>query len=35
MSLAELRSMAAAWQERLGGRTFGDSSILVREDRER
>jgi len=34
-TLPEMQALAASWQEKLKGRTFSDSSNLVREDRER
>jgi plasmid stability protein len=35
MSMGEARSLAEQWQERLAGQIQGDSSELLREDRER
>jgi plasmid stability protein len=35
LSMSEARSLAEEWQRRLGGRIKGDSSELIREDRER
>jgi plasmid stability protein len=34
-SMAEASDVARGWQKRLGGRKFSDSSILIREDRDR
>jgi antitoxin FitA len=34
-SMSEARQVAAQWRERLAGRIAGDSSDLLREDRER
>jgi plasmid stability protein len=35
MSMSEARDLAEEWQRRLAGRIKGDSSELIREDRER
>ena len=35
ISMSEARSLAEEWQQRLAGRIRGDSSELIREDRER
>jgi plasmid stability protein len=35
ISMSEARSVAEEWQRRLAGRIQGDSSELIREDRER
>jgi plasmid stability protein len=35
LSLGQARSAAAQWQKRLAGRAFGDSAVLIRQDRQR
>jgi uncharacterized membrane protein len=35
LSMSDARSLAEGWQRRLAGRIKGDSSELIREDRER
>jgi len=35
LSMSEARSLAEGWQRRLQGKIQGDSSELIREDRER
>ena len=35
ISMSEARNLAEDWQRRLAGRIQGDSSELIREDRER
>jgi plasmid stability protein len=35
LSMSEARSVAEQWQQRLAGQIQGDSSELLREDRER
>jgi plasmid stability protein len=35
LSMSEARSLAEGWQQRLAGRIKGESSELIREDRER
>jgi len=35
LSMAEASNVARGWQKRLEGRKFSDSSILIREDRDR
>jgi plasmid stability protein len=35
LSMSEARGLAEEWQRRLAGRIQGDSSELIREDRER
>jgi hypothetical protein len=35
LSMPAARSLAEGWQRRLAGKTKGDSSELIREDRER
>ncbi len=34
-SMSDARSVAEDWQKRLAGKILGDSSDLIREDRER
>lgn len=35
MSMSEARTLAEEWQRRLAGKISGDSSELIREDRDR
>jgi len=34
-SMVEASNIARGWQKRLAGKKFGDSSLLIREDRDR